>query len=55
MNNRFYAMRRSDEWETPQDFFNNLNNEFHFTLDVAASDANHKVPRYYTIEDNALA
>lgn len=55
MNNRFYAMRRSDEWETPQDFFNSLNNEFHFTLDAAASDANHKVPRYYTIEDNALA
>lgn len=55
MNNKFYAFNNSDEWETPDDVFNNLNNEFNFTLDAAASDANHKCPRYYTIEDDALS
>lgn len=43
------------EWETPQDFFDKLNEEFHFTLDAAASDENHKCDRYFTIRDNGLA
>lgn len=43
-----------DDWETPQDLFDKLNTEFHFTLDAAASDTNHKCEHYYTIEDNAL-
>lgn len=25
------------EWETPQDLFDQLNDEFHFTLDVCAT------------------
>jgi hypothetical protein len=29
------------EWETPHLFFDTLDNEFHFTLDVAASKLNH--------------
>lgn len=35
------------EWETPQDFFDQLNEEFHFTLDVCASDHNKKCDNYF--------
>ena len=45
---------RDNTWSTPIDFFNNLNNEFHFTLDPCADEYNHKVEKYYTIEDDGL-
>lgn len=41
-------------WETPQDFFDNLDAEFHFTIDVAALPENAKCSNYYTPEDNGL-
>lgn len=41
-------------WETPQDFFDNLDAEFHFTIDVAALPQNAKCSNYYTPEDNGL-
>lgn len=31
-----------DDWETPQKLFDQLNEEFHFTLDAASSDQNAK-------------
>jgi hypothetical protein len=37
-----------NERETPASVFNTLNVEFDFTLDVAASHQNHKLPRYCT-------
>ena len=43
------------EWGTPQDFFDKLDEEFHFDLDIAASDDNHKCDRYYTKETDGLA
>ena len=36
-----------DDWETPQEFFNKLNQEFNFTLDPCANDKNHKCTRYF--------
>jgi phage N-6-adenine-methyltransferase len=45
---------KGDEWETPPDFFEKLNAEFDFSLDCCASKENHKLPRYFTKEDNAL-
>lgn len=51
--NRFRSTNQ--EWETPDSIFLPLNKEFGFTLDVAASESNHKCPRYLTEEDNALA
>jgi site-specific DNA-methyltransferase (adenine-specific) len=39
---------------TPTDIWEDLIKEFDFTIDVCASDENHLLPRYYTIEDNAL-
>lgn len=42
------------EWCTPQDFFDRLNAEFHFTLDAAATCRNAKCPEYYTKETDGL-
>lgn len=44
----------SDEWNTPQAFFDSLDAEFNFDLDAAASDDNHKCMLYYTKEQNGL-
>lgn len=44
----------TDNWATPQAVFDKLNEEFGFTLDVCASDENHKCDRYYTVKDDAL-
>lgn len=44
----------SVEWETPQDFFDKLNDEFHFNRDVCASKQNAKLPNYYSIYDHAF-
>ena len=41
-------------WETPQWLFDQLDAEFHFTIDAAADDQNHKCERYYTVKDDAL-
>ena len=43
----------TDEWETPQELFNKLNLEFQFTLDACASDSNHKLEKYYTMEEDS--
>lgn len=54
MNTDVMFSRNSQDWETPQDFFNKLDLEFHFTLDPCASDFNHKCAKYYTKIDNGL-
>lgn len=54
MNKEVIFSSKSDEWETPQEFFDELNNEFRFTLDVAASDNNRKCFHYYTKQEDAL-
>lgn len=41
--------------EYPPEFFNTLNEEFHFTLDPCSTDENHKCDKYYTIEDDGLS
>lgn len=43
------------EWATPQDFFDALDAEFGFTLDVCATDDNAKCSRYFTEADDGLA
>lgn len=45
---------KSDEWETPQELFDELNKEFNFTLDPCATDENHKCEKYYTIKEDGL-
>lgn len=53
MNNVHYSSQK-DEWSTPQDFFDTINEEFHFTLDVAADHQNRKCTKYFTESDDAL-
>ena len=45
---------KTDEWSTPQDLFDNLNQEFHFTLDVCATSSNAKCKKYFTREQDGL-
>lgn len=45
----------TDDWATPQELFDALNNEFEFTLDPCASPDNAKCVKYFTKEDNGLA
>lgn len=44
----------SDEWHTPQWFFEVLDKEFHFSFDLAASKKNHLCKEYFTKKDSAL-
>jgi hypothetical protein len=44
----------TDEWATPQDFFKELDREFHFTLDPCANEDNHKCKTYFTKEQDGL-
>ena len=46
---------RTDEWETPKDFFDTMNKEFHFNLDVCATKVNAKCEKYYTKKENGLS
>ena len=45
---------RTDEWATPDDFFQKLDDEFHFDLDVCATPENAKCKRYFTKEQDGL-
>jgi hypothetical protein len=54
MNQGMYSSA-SDEWETPQEFFDALDEIFHFTLDVCATPENAKCPRYFTKAEDGLA
>lgn len=42
-------------WETPQDFFDKLNKEFHFTLDACATSENTKCEKFYSPEIDGLS
>lgn len=44
----------NEVWETPQDFFDKLNEEFHFDLDPCALPENAKCETFFTPEDNGL-
>ncbi len=45
---------KTNEWATPQDFFDKLNEEFHFTLDVSATEENAKCKKFFTLNDDGL-
>ena len=54
MNKEVMFSSATDNWATPQNFFDKLNAEFHFDLDVCADEINHKCDRYYTKEQDGL-
>lgn len=47
--------KRSDCWETPQELFDRLDDEFEFTTDVCAEPHNAKCAHYYTPAIDGLA
>ena len=53
MNSSLLSSKKQD-WSTPQEFYDALDAEFHFTLDAAATKKNAKCSAYFTPEDDAL-
>lgn len=45
---------KSNEWTTPQELFDKLNEEFNFNLDPCSTDENHKCDRYFTKKQDGL-
>ena len=45
---------RSEEYGTPIELYNQLNEEFHFTLDPCASKENAKCQKYFTKQEDGL-
>lgn len=45
----------TNEWATPQKFFDDLNKEFKFSLDPCATPDNTKCKRFFTEEQNGLS
>ena len=54
MKNKGLFTSKTDDWATPQKFFDDLNRVYNFQLDVCASHSNHKCACYYTVEDDGL-
>lgn len=46
--------RRSDEWETPDDVFDQLDAEFHFDFDACATAENAKLLTYFDKDQDGL-
>ena len=55
MNTKLMFSSETDMWATPQDFFDKLNEEFNFQLDVCATAENAKCEKYYTKEQDGLS
>ena len=54
MNNDLMFSSAKDDWETPQELFDELDAQYHFTLDAASSDSNAKCQKHYTLADDGL-
>lgn len=54
MNTNTLYLHNSDEWETPQDLFDDYDAMFDFDLDVCATPENAKCEKFFTKEDDGL-
>lgn len=54
MNTALMFSSETDLWATPQDFFDRLDDEFHFTLDPCATPENAKCDKYFTVKEDGL-
>lgn len=52
--NTVHFMSEKMDWGTPQELFDRLNQEFHFTLDVCALPENAKCKRFFSPKENGL-
>lgn len=55
VNGNVHFSSKTSEWETPQNLFDELNEEFDFLLDVCATKENSKCENYFTKEDDGLS
>ena len=55
MNNQLHFSSADSKWSTPQELFDKLNSQFHFTIDLAASAENTKCPIFFSEEQDSLA
>jgi phage N-6-adenine-methyltransferase len=55
MNNDLMFGTGKDDWETPQSFFDELDREFHFTLDPCCTPKTAKCKKYYTVNEDGLS
>ena len=54
MNNELMFSSKTELWSTPNDFFDKLNDEFHFTLYPCSTHENAKCYKHFTEEENGL-
>ena len=54
MNTDLMFSSKDQTWETPIDFFNLINEEFNFSLDVCAEEETAKCKNFFTKEMNAF-
>lgn len=54
MKTDLFFSSKTDQWATPQDLFDELNQEFNFNLDPCADESNHKCEKYFTASDDGL-
>lgn len=54
MNTDVMFSSKTDLWSTPQNFFDNLNQEFDFNLDVCALLENSKCEKFYSPDIDGL-
>ena len=55
LNTKVMFSSKTDQWATPQSFFDKLNSEFNFDLDTCAIPENAKCDRYFTPQDDGLS
>ena len=54
MNRKVMFSSLRQDWATPKDIFNKLDQEFHFTLDPCCSEKTAKCNKFYTIKEDGL-
>lgn len=52
--NQVWFNRSKVDYETPDEIFDPLDAEFHFTLDVAATTENTKCRKFFTVDQDGL-
>ena len=52
--NKVHFSSKSNEWTTPQDLYDALNEEYGFTLDPCATHESAKCEKYYTLDEDGL-
>lgn len=53
--NSVHYSSKSNEWGTPQELYDKLNNKYKFTLDPCCTKENSKCKKFYTKKDNGLS